>query len=566
VINLSSTVKSPLEVLQMKYFVLPLALLLASSTAVYSQNHSTQMHKASDERSASLMTGLGSHHHTVSTDNAEAQRFFDQGLTLIYAFNHEEAIRSFKRAAELDPQLAMAHWGIALALGPNINLDVDPAREKAAYEAAQQALSLAAKAPENERAYIEALVKRYSIDPKADLKKLAVDYKNAMGEMVKRYPDDLDAATLYAESMMNLRPWQLWSKDGKPAEDTEEIIMVLESVLRRNPNHIGAIHYYIHTVEASPNPGRALGYISKLASLVPAAGHLVHMPAHIYVRTGDYEAAARSNKEAAEADQAYIRMSGARGIYPLMYYNHNLHFLAYAHSMAGQFAEAMKAARQLESNVGPHVKQMPMLEGFMPTLTQVLVRFRRWDDILTSSEPDRAMPVTNALWHYARGMAYAATGKIESAEAEQKVFMAAAKTIAVETPFGLNNTGSILLPIAGNVLSARIALARNDKKSAIELLRKAVVAEDALNYDEPPGWVSPVRESLGGALLLDGNYAEAEAVFRADLLKNPRNGRSLLGLMESLKAQGKKHAAQSVQMEFESAWKNADVQLRVEDL
>ncbi len=550
----------------MKHFVLPLALLLASSTAIYSQNHSTEMHKASDERPVSLMTGLGSHHHAVSTSNAEAQRFFDQGLTLIYAFNHEEAIRSFKRAAELDPQLAMAHWGIALALGPNINLDVDPARERAAYEAAQQALSLAAKAPENERAYIEALVKRYSIDPKADLKKLAVDYKNAMGEMVKRYPDDLDAATLYAESMMNLRPWQLWSKDGKPAEGTEEIIMVLESVLRRNPNHIGAIHYYIHTVEASPNPGRALGYVSKLASLVPAAGHLVHMPAHIYVRTGDYEAAARSNRDAAEADRAYIRMSGARGIYPLMYYNHNLHFLAHAHSMAGQFAEAIKAARQLESNVGPYVKEMPMLEGFMPTATQVLVRFRRWDDILKSSEPDRALPVTNALWHYARGMAYAATGKVESAEAEQKVFMAAAKTIAAETPFGLNTTGSILLPIAGNVLSARIALARNDKKSAIELLKKAVVAEDALNYDEPPGWVSPVRESLGGVLLLDGSYAEAEAVFRADLLKNPRNGRSLRGLMESLKAQGKKHAAQSVQMEFESAWKNADVQLSIEDL
>jgi tetratricopeptide (TPR) repeat protein len=233
--------------------------------------------------------------------------------------------------------------------------------------------------------------------------------------------------------------------------------------------------------------------------------------------------------------------------------------------MAGRFADALKAARQLESNVGPHVKQMPMLEGFMPTPILVLVRFRRWEEILKSSEPDRAMPVTNALWHYARGMAYAATGKTEAAEAELKTFAAAAKAIRAETPFGLNNTGSVL-PIAENVLSARIALARNDKRAAIELLRKAVVAEDALNYDEPPGWDAPVRESLGGALLLNGDYEEAEKVFRADLEKHPRSGRSLFGLSESLKAQGKEPASRMVQREFESAWKNADAKLRVEDL
>jgi len=235
---------------------------------------------------------MGSHHHPVSTTIAEAQKFFDQGLSFVFAFNHEEAIRSFKRAAELDPQLAMAHWGIALALGPNINLDVDPVREKAAFEAVQKAQSLAARASENERAYIDALVRRYSIDPQADLKKLAVDYKNAMGDLVKRYPDDLDAATLYTESAMNLRPWKFRTADGKPAEGTEEIVATLESVLRRDPNHIGAIHYYIHAVEASPTPERALAYAPQLPTLVPAAGHLVHMPAHIYARTGDYQAAA----------------------------------------------------------------------------------------------------------------------------------------------------------------------------------------------------------------------------------------------------------------------------------
>ena len=276
------------------------------------------------------MSGLGSLHHPVTTTNPEAQRFFDQGLALVYAFNHDEAIRSFKRAAELDPKLAMAWWGIGLALGPNINLDVDPEREKAAYDAVQKALALAAGASENERAYIAALAKRYSIDPKADLKKLDADYKQAMGELVKAYPDDLDAATFYAESAMDLRPWKLWTADGKPAPGTEEIVAVLESVLRRNPNHPGAIHYYIHAIEASPNPERALAYAPKLGELMPAAGHLVHMPAHIYQRTGDYEAAAQSNRDAAAADRAYMESNGAQGIYPLMYYSHNLHFLAIA--------------------------------------------------------------------------------------------------------------------------------------------------------------------------------------------------------------------------------------------
>jgi tetratricopeptide (TPR) repeat protein len=550
---------------EMKYFVLTLAFLLASSMALYGQNHSADAHRASDTKSASLMSGLGSHHHPVSTKSAEAQRFFDQGLTLIYAFNHEEAIRSFQRAAELDPQLAMAHWGIALALGPNINLDVDPAREKAAYEAAQRALSLAAKAPGNERAYIEAVAKRYSIEPKADLKKLAVDYKDAMGALVKRYPDDLDATTLYAESMMNLRPWQLWTSEGLPAEGTLEIVAVLESVLKRAPNHIGAIHYYIHAIEASPNPEKALAYVEKLPAQVPAAGHLVHMPAHIYMRTGDYEAAARSNKDGAEADQAYIKARGAQGVYPLMYYNHNLHFLAAAHSMAGRFADALQAARQLENNVSPHVKAMPMLESFMPMPTLVLVRFRKWDEILKSSEPDRAMATNNALWHFARGMAYASTNQLERADAELKVFVTAAKGIPAETPYGLNSASSIL-GIAENVLSARVALARNDKKTAIDLLRKAVAAEDALKYNEPSDWDGPVRESLGGALLLNGEAEEAEKVFRADLEKHPRNGRSLFGLSESLKAQGKEYAARMVQREFEGAWKNADTKLRIEDL
>jgi tetratricopeptide (TPR) repeat protein len=523
------------------------------------------MHMSSHEKPAAIVPGLGEHRHPVSTTNKEAQRFFDQGLNYIYAFNHDEAVRSFKRAAELDPQMAMAHWGIALALGPNINLDVDPEREKAAYEAAQKARSLALKAPENERALIEALAKRYSIDPKADLKRLAVDYKNAMNEVVRRYPDDLDAATLYAESAMDLRPWQLWTADGKPAEGTEEIITVLESVLRRNPDHPGAIHYYIHAVEASPHPERALAYAPKLKVLMPAAGHIVHMPSHIYMRTGDYAAAARSNEEAAEADRAYIKSDGVRGIYPVMYYSHNLHFLAIAYSMDGKFAEARRSAEQLEANVGPHLKEMPMLEGFMITSPLVLVRFNRWDDVLKMPEPAQAMTGTRAVWRWARAVAYAASGKMEQALTEQKAFLEARKAVPADAAWGLNSAQSIL-QIAEKVLDAKIALARRDRKSAIEFLEDAVRMQDAQAYDEPPAWFLSSRETLGAVLLASGLNEDAEKVFRLNLEKNPRSGRSLFGLMESLKAQGKRYAAQMVQREFETAWKNADTQLKLEEL
>jgi tetratricopeptide (TPR) repeat protein len=549
----------------MKRITLTLAFFLTITSSILAQNNSGGMNMPEEEKPATLMTGLGSFHHPVSTANAEAQKFFDQGLTLIYAFNHEAAVRSFKRAAQLDPQMAMAYWGIALALGPNINLDVDPEREKAAYDAVQKALTLSSKASENERGYINALAKRYSTDPKADLKALAVDYKNAMGALVKQYPDDLDAATLYAESAMDLRPWQLWTNDGKPAEGTEEIIAVLESVLSRNPNHIGAIHYYIHTVEASPHPERALPYVAKLPAQIPAAGHLVHMPAHIYERTGDYEAAALSNKDAARADENYFKMTGTGGMYPVMYYNHNLDFLAVAYSMEGRFADALKAARQLETNISPQLKEIAMLEPYMATSTLMLVRFRRWDDILKLQPVAASMPATATVQHFARGMAYAATGKIENATNELNAFITARKALPAESMFGLNSAANIL-QIAENVLSAKIASARHDNKLAIELLRKAIEMEDALAYDEPPAWFLPARESLGGALYANSEYSEAEKVFRADLERNRLSGRSLFGLMLSLKAQKKLGEAASVQKDFAKAWKNADVKLSLGEL
>jgi tetratricopeptide (TPR) repeat protein len=519
-----------------------------------------------ETKPATLMSGLGQHHHAITTTNPEAQRFFDQGLALVYGFNHEEAVRSFQRAAELDPQAAMPWWGIALALGPNINLDVDPTREKAAYEAVQKAQTLAVKAPENERAYINALAKRYSIDPKADLKKLAVDYKNAMGELGKRYPDDLDAATLYAESAMDLRPWQLWTLDGKPAPGTQEIVAILESVLTRDPYHPGANHYYIHAVEASPHPERALPSAARLETLVPAAGHLVHMPSHIYIRTGDYAASAKSNAVAVEVDRTYLQDNNVQGVYPLMYYSHNLHFLSVSHGMAGRFADAKQAADQLAELVAPAVKEMPMVEFFLPTPTFVLLRFQRWNDILQVRAPDPSLPVTNLVWHFSRSLAYAATGDVPNAESERKAFSSAAKAIPPDALFSATNKAGPVLHVAEAVVDAKIAMARGAKKQAIAYWRKAVAAQDALAYDEPPAWYYPVRESLGGALLMDGQYQEAEKVFRADLQRNPRNGRSLFGLLEALKAQKKTADAEWVQKAFAAAWQNADSQLRPEDL
>lgn len=549
----------------MKSLMLSLVLFGLCATA-FGQHHQTTS-EVKTVQAARLMSGLGKHFHPVSTRNAEAQQFFNQGLTLVYAFNHAEAIRSFARAAELDPQMAMAYWGIALATGPNYNeTEIEAGRKKAAFEAVQKALSLAANVPEQERAYIEALAKRFSPNAQADSKKLAIGYKNAMSALVKLYPDDLDAAALYADSAMTLNAWKLWTPDGKPAEGTEEIVAVLEAVLARDPNHIGANHFYIHAVEASSRPERALPSADRMALLTPAAGHLVHMPAHIYMRIGDYEAAAVSNDLAAKADRAHIESIGGSNLYAAFYYSHNLHFLAAARSMQGRYTDAKRAAEQLENNVRPFVKDLPMLDAFMPTSTFLMVRFRRWDDMLKAPEPDRAMIVTNALWHWGRGMAYAATGKNAGAERERDVFASALKAMPAETSFGINRAADVL-KIASYMLDAKIATAKGNRTLAVELLKKAVEAEDALSYNEPPDWYyPPSRESLGGALLLMGNAEEAEKVFRADLEKKRRNGRSLFGLMESLKAQGKKYSAQSVQREFEAAWKQAEIQLRVENL
>jgi tetratricopeptide (TPR) repeat protein len=545
--------------MRFRIFVL---LVLSFCSSSIAQDHSGR----AQAKPTLLMSGLGNAHHPVSASNPAAQQFFDQGLRLIYDFNHDEAARSFQRATELDPKLAIAYWGIAEAVGPNYNDPASEDRFKQAHEAIQKAVDLSSNASPSERAYIQAMAKRFPADPKADLKQAAEDYHDAMRDVSKKYPDDLDAATLFAESGMNLHSWALWHVDGTPEEGTEEIVATLESVIRRDPNHLGAIHYYIHATEASPNPERALAGANRLAALAPNAGHIVHMPAHVYIRTGDYEAAVKTNEQAAAVDRAYIKASGAQGIYPLMYYSHNLHFIAMCASMNGNYAEAKRNADLLVANVGPHVKDMPPLEGFMTIPMAVDVRFHKWNEILAIPQPDSSMKITTGFWHFARGLALAGTGKLSEAEAEYKIVSEAEQSTPPDVVFAMpiNNKAKDIMKISEDVLGAKIALARKDNVQAISLLTAAVAIQDTLKYGEPPDWFFPVRESLGGVLLINRDAPGAEKVFREDLDRNPRNPRSLFGLQQALKAQDRNYDAGFVESEFHNSWKGGEV--KVEDL
>jgi tetratricopeptide (TPR) repeat protein len=515
---------------------------------------------------AILLPGMGHLHHPISTKVPMAQRFFDQGLTLDYAFNHDEAVRSFKRAAELDPKSPMPWWGIALAVGPNYNIDVDAAREKEAYGAIQKARALAAGAPQNERDYVEALAARYSNNPKANFHTLAVNYRNAMHALAARYPDDPDAGTLYAESMMDLHPWQLWTAEGQPTQDTEEILRTLRGVLRRFPDHVGANHFYIHALEASHHPEQALINAERMKTLVPGAGHLVHMPAHIYERTGFYAESVKANQAAVAADRAYLQLTGDKtGVYPMMYYSHNFHFLAEAASMEGNYAIVKSAVDQLTANVTPGVKAMPMLEWFLPMREFMLTRFNRWNEVAKLPAPDPAFTLTTAFWHYARAVAFTAQGDMTQAGPERQALADAIAKQPADAMFGYTSARTVL-GLALDIVDARLAAAQGDRKGSIDHWRHAVATQDGMPYDEPPDWYYPVRESLGAALVSDGRYAEAEKVFRQDLAQNPRNPRSLFGLQEALKGEHQDSDAAWVHDEFEQAWKNADTKLSLKDM
>ena len=515
-------------------------------------------------RIAPLLEGLGDHHFPVTTNSPEAQRYFDQGFRLTYGFNHREAIRAFKQAYLLDPGCAMCYWGHALALGPNINAPMDPSSVQEAYEIIQKAVDLKSKVTGRERAYIDAVAARYSADPNAARAALDNAYGDAMRGLVRRYPSDLDAAALYAEALMDLTPWNYWTKDGRPLTYAPEIVSVLESVLERAPNHPGALHFYIHAVEASQAPERAEAVADRLAPLMPSAGHIVHRPSHIYYRVGRYADAISANERAIDADEDYITQCRAQGIYPLAYYPHNIHFLWAAASMQGRGQDAIAAARKVASRVEPEmVKQFSILQGFQAVPYFALVRFGHWDEILKEPRPSDDYPFLQAHWHYARGRAFAATGKVDEAEGEFRSLesIAASPRLAEIPATFSSNTPEAVVRIAVASLAGEIAAARKDWEKAIAHLHRAVLFDDALNYIEPPDWDYPPRQSLGAVLLAAGRPAEAEVVYWEDLRRKPGNGWSLFGLLQALKAQGKAELATEIQMRFNKAWANADFEL-----
>jgi tetratricopeptide (TPR) repeat protein len=513
-----------------------------------------------------LHPGLGGYHFPISTASADAQTYFDQGIGLLYGFNHDEAARYFRRAAELDPRSPMPYWGLALSIGPNYNdTAVDEARARATHDAVQNAQQRAAAASDREQAYVAALAKRYpSADPNSDWLAQHRVYSDAMRAMTARFPDDVDAATMFAESLMMLRPWQLWTPDGEPAPGTLELVAALESVLRRSPNHPGANHFYIHAVEASRNLERAIPSAARLMTLAPAAGHLVHMPGHIYLQTGDFDLAAETNVIAAAADRAFVERTGATGVYPLMYWTHNLHFIAYARAQQGRYEEAKQAALEMVANVGDGDREMQMLEGFRLYPLMVDLRFHRWDTILAEPQPADTRAFSRAFWRYARAMAYAGSGRVREASAEQRRFEQARAGLVAESLYLINNKAGDVMTLAAATLDAELARARGDGTAAIAAWRRAVVAEGALQYDEPPAWFYTVRQSLGAALLRAGQATEAEQVFREALATRPRDARLLFGLWQTLLAQQRASEAVLVENQYKEAWREAATALTLD--
>lgn len=505
-----------------------------------------------------LFDNLGSLHHPITTSSDRAQQYFDQGLRLVYAFNHGEAIRSFEAAAQEDPQVAMAYWGMALALGPNINSAMDKKDERRAIEMAQKARRLADRATPKEQAYIDALVRRYVSKKPTKRKGLDEAYAKAMRLMAQRFPEDADAATLFAEALMDLRPWDLWKPDGRPQPGTDEIVTTLESVLAQNPEHPGACHYYLHAVEASSQPERALPCAERLPALMPGAGHLVHMPAHIYMRLGKYHDAVERNQQAADIDQQYLAARNLTGEYADGYYTHNLHFLWASLAMEGRNVEAMKAARDLTATITTEeASKDRWKERYLATPTFSMIRFGRWEELLKELPPPKGLRLMEGVWRLGRGLALVATGRLPGAEGEHVVLAGLTKQIRRDRTTE-EKTDRALLKIAERVLAGELAARRQHYNDAIRILEEAIKMEEALPFSEPPLWPLSVRHHLGAVFLLADRPAEAEVVYHTDLLQHPDNGWALIGLIQSLRAQQKDDQAAEAEDRFKKAWAHAD--------
>lgn len=509
-----------------------------------------------------LFEGMGDYRRPVRVSGTTVREYFDQGLTWAYAFNHDEAIRSFEAAASLDPQCAMAWWGVALCHGPHINNPFVPEeRARAAWDALQKALQLKENESPVNQALIDALTARYADPQPADRRPLDAAYAAAMAAVYARFPDDPDVGTLYAESLMNLRPWDLWTHDGRPQPETPEICRVLERVLDSTPNHPGAPHLYIHAMEASPTPEKAIPAADRLRHLVSGSGHLVHMPSHIDVLTGRWDLAVEQNEMAIAASAAYRALSPRQGFYRL-YMLHNHHMLAFAAMMDGRRELALRAAREVISSVPDDYarEQAALVDPYMAIVTEVLMRFGRWEEILKEPAPPEHWPIATAMWRFARGVSYAVLGEHGQALRERDAFRAAVKRVPPDALMAINRAHDALA-IASRVLDGEIAYQNGDFDAGVALLREAARLEDDLLYMEPPEWIQPARHALGAVLLAGGKAAEAEQVYREDLSKWPENGWSLYGLSQSLAAQGRHDEAGAAQRRFAKAWERADTKI-----
>jgi tetratricopeptide (TPR) repeat protein len=517
-----------------------------------------------DKPGAPVFKGLSDHKHPISTGNAKTQMFFDQGVDLVFGFNHAEAIRSFREAARLDPDCAMCWWGVAFALGPNINMPMPDDAVAAAWAALQKAQALKSKARPEERAWIDALATRYAPpDRKADRHALDAAFAKAMGELWKAWPDDLDAGTFYAEAMMDTQPWDYWQPDGKtPKGHAQEIVSTLESIIKRDPDHPGALHLYIHAVEATTTPERAEAAADRLEQLMPDAGHIVHMPSHIYYRVGRYADAERVNELAAKVDEDYIAACKAQGYYPAGYYGHNIHFLWTSSEMSGRYDGAIDAARRLVKamNATTLAAQYPFAElyAFTPVVTQL--RFEKWDAVLAEPSPPKTLILDRAVDLYAKGTAYAAKGNLAKAQDERDL-LSAVIAVGDFSRYGWSTPAKAMASLGLDVLDGEIARARGDTAGAAAHFRTAYQRQLALPYSEPPFWHQPVSHLLGAALLADHRPAEAEAVYRESLKVYRDDGWALFGLAQALDAQGRAAEATAVRQQFATAWARADVKL-----